>query len=447
MSVQRRLLVAAMLVLAACAARKPGEPIKPGYNMYSPEQDVEIGKQASAEIRQQVDIVKDADLQRYVSELGAKIASQPDAGGYPYTFTLINDPTINAFALPGGPIFVNSGLIEQAENEAQAMGVLAHEVAHVVLRHGTSQASKATLMQIPAVLAGVALADQNGAVQQLGQLGVSMGLNMLMMKYSRRAEKQADALGAKLLSQAGYNPVEMARFFEKLEGEGGERPPAILSSHPSPGNRVKLVEEELAALPQADYTAVSGQFAKMQNLVARLPESKPPMQTAARQTAPPDAPRRGFREYSDGRIQFAYPDGWDLFGDRNSNVITIAPQDGLVRTQSGGTAIGYGAVMSVYRPQSARGLESATRELFGQLQSVNSGLQATGQQRGQVSGRAALLTRVVGRSPYGGREMNHLLTVAQPDGLFYMVFVTPEEGARQLQGTFEAMLSSIQFAQ
>jgi hypothetical protein len=267
-----------------------------------------------------------------------------------------------------------------------------------------------------------------------------------MMKYSRGAEKQADALGAKLLSQAGYNPVEMARFFEKLEGEGGDRPPAILSSHPSPGNRVKLVEAELAALPQAEYGTGSGQFAAMRNLVARLPEPKPPMQTAARQTAPPDAPRPGFREYSDGHIQFAYPDGWELFGDRNSNVITIAPRDGLVQTRSGGTAIGYGAVMSVYRPQSARDLESATKELFGQLQAVNSGLQATGQQRGQVSGRPALLTRVVGRSPYGGREMNHLLTVAQPDGVFYMVFVTPEKAAGQLQGTFEAMLSSIQFA-
>src|SRR5512138_143203 len=145
---RKHLFVAILaLVLSACATRRPGEPLKPGFNVFGKEQDVEIGQQAAAQVRAQVDLVTNQELQGYVSKTGSTLVSHPEAGGYPYSFTLINDQSINAFALPGGPAFIHSGLIGATDNEAQFAGVLAHEIGHVALRHATNQASKANLLQ------------------------------------------------------------------------------------------------------------------------------------------------------------------------------------------------------------------------------------------------------------------------------------------------------------
>jgi len=245
--------------------RRPGSPIKPGFNVYSKEQDIELGRRGAAEISRQLELVSDQKLQEYIKTLGQRLASVRAAEDYPYTFTLIHDKGINAFALPGGPIFVNSGLLTAAENEAQLAGVLAHEIAHVALRHGTNQASKANLLQLPAAVGGVIL-GQGSVAAQAGQIGLGLGLNVLMLRYSRSAESQADALGARILAEAGYNPVEMARFFEKLEAEGGSRAPQFLSSHPNPGDRLRAVGAEIQTFPRQSYKASTGQFAHAQDL-------------------------------------------------------------------------------------------------------------------------------------------------------------------------------------
>ena len=171
-------------LLSACAARKPGEPLTPGFNMYSRQDDIEIGRQAAQTVRSEVDVVQDQQLQDYIGSLGRRLAQQPQAGDYPYSFTLIRDDSVNAFALPGGPVFINTGTMAAAENEAQLVGVIAHEIAHVALRHGTSQASKANLTTIPAVLAGSVIGDQSVAAQ-IGQAGLAVGVNSVLLKYSR----------------------------------------------------------------------------------------------------------------------------------------------------------------------------------------------------------------------------------------------------------------------
>jgi len=260
----------AALMLGSCAARRPGAPLRPGFNLFSPEQDIQLGRDAAVEVRKQVEVVENTELQGYVSELGSRLSRTAEAGPYPYTFTLVNDPTLNAFALPGGPVFLHSGILAAVDNEAQLAGVLAHEISHVALRHGTNQASKANIAQLPAVLAGAAVGQESMAAQ-LAQLGIGVGFNSLLLKYSRDAERDADSLGTRLMSQARYNPIEMARFFEKLEGEGGSRAPDFLSSHPSPGNRVRNVEAEIQTLAATSYGDGSGRFARMKSLVVQLP--------------------------------------------------------------------------------------------------------------------------------------------------------------------------------
>ncbi len=445
----RRLTVTLSIALTlSCATRQPGDPLEPGYNLASPQQDIELGRQAASEIRRQVQVVQDERLQSYIRDLGRRLGSQPDAGEWPFEFTVINEPSINAFALPGGPIFIHSGLISAADNEGQLVGVLAHEISHVTLRHGTSQASKAQMIQLPAVLAGILIGD-SGALAQISQVGLGLGLNALVMKYSRNAEKQADALGARIMAGAGYDPIEMASFFQKLDEQGGPRPPALLSSHPSPGNRVKLVQAEMAALPSGQYNAESGQFPRAKQIVARLPEPPKPQQEQLAQEggAPPRAPQpTGFQRGAGRDFSLDYPQGWETFGDQRSNTVTIAPRQGLVRTRQGGVTLGYGTVLSTYQPRFSRDALNATYELIDGLQEMDPSLRVVGAPRQvNVNGSPGLVTLMQGRSPYGGAERDVVLTVPRPNGLFYMVFVGPEQGFQQLEPVFSRIVDSIRF--
>jgi beta-barrel assembly-enhancing protease len=443
------LLVVMILLSTSCAGRRPGDPLRPGFNLFSVEQEVELGREAAAQIRQNVEVVNNQSLQNYIRTLGGRLAQTEAAGKYPYNFTLINDPSINAFALPGGPIFVHSGLIANAENEAQLVGVLAHEIAHVALRHGTNQASKANLVQLPAMIAGSMLGQ--GATGQLGQLGLALGLETLLMSYSRGAENEADALGSRIMAAAGYNPIEMARFFEKLESQGGSRAPQFLSSHPNPGNRVTAVQAEIQTFPTGQYGTNSGQFNQAKQLVSQLPPPRRNPQQTQRSAAPqpqqaPSMPQGGFQQLNARQFTMQYPTGWQAFGDQNSAAVTIAPREGLVQDSRGNVAIGYGSMLSYYFPQNRSNLQQATAQLVQQLQQSNPGMRVTSRARQiQVDGSQGLITQLQSNSPYGGTETNILVTVNRPEGVFYMVFVAPEQHFSQLQGTFETMLQSLRF--
>lgn len=268
-----------VLLAALCLARNPGDPLKPGFNLFSKQQDVQLGQEAAQQVRQQYQPVQNPYLQDYLKRVGERLANTPEAkqGGFPFNFTLVNVGEINAFALPGGPMFVFTGLMKATDNEAQLAGVMAHEMAHVILRHGTNQASKANLLQLPALLAGSALGNGGGILGQLAQVGVGLGANSVLLKFSRDAESQADALGSHMMSSAGYNPIEMARFFEKLEGtSGSSRGSQFFSDHPNPGNRQRAIEAEIQYLPRRTYGAETGEFAKVKQQIAALPA--PPAQ-------------------------------------------------------------------------------------------------------------------------------------------------------------------------
>lgn len=266
--------------LAGCASRvNPAVAPTPGFNLFSRQQDIQLGQEAAAKVRQEYQAVQNPWLQNYLRRVGNRLASQPQAraSGFRFTFTLLDVRQINAFALPGGPVFVFSQLILFTNNEGELAGVLAHEISHVILRHGTNQVSRAEIIQLPAALAGAALGGS--ALGQLVNAGLGVGLSGLFLRYSREAETQADELGARIMAEAGYNPIEMARFFEKLEAKGGPGVPQFLSDHPSPGNRVQNVEAVIRTLPRRTYNYSTGEFAKAQRLARELPPpSKQPQQ-------------------------------------------------------------------------------------------------------------------------------------------------------------------------
>ena len=236
---------------------------------------MQLGKESAEQVRKQMTVIKDPVLTDYVNRVGKRLVSAHEAqeSGFPFTFEVVADPSINAFALPGGPMFINTGLLRAVDNEAQLAGVMGHEMSHVILRHGTNQASKSKLIELPAVLgsqiAGTSMAGQ------LAQLGIGLGAGSVLLKFSRTAESQADLMGSHLMAESGYNPLEMARFFNKLNAEGGQRAPQFLSDHPNPDNRQKAIEEEARKLPQQNYAYQTGQFQRMKQVVAQIREPKP----------------------------------------------------------------------------------------------------------------------------------------------------------------------------
>jgi len=270
------LLLVAAGILSLSAWRKPGEPLRPsGLNFFSPQQDVQLGQEAAAEVRKQVVVVPNQFLQDYIRRIGRRLAMPPEAGDWPFNFTVVLDPNINAFALPGGPMFVNSGTIVNAGNEAQIAGVMGHEMSHVILRHGTKQASKANLLQIPVMLAG-AIVGNGSLLGELTKIGIGVGANSILLKYSRDDESEADALGTHLMAEAGYNPIELAHFFQTLEAHGGSRPLQFLSDHPNPGNREQAIDAEARTLPQRQYGYQTGEFDRAKAEVGKLPKTAPP---------------------------------------------------------------------------------------------------------------------------------------------------------------------------
>ncbi|PYY18558.1 MAG: hypothetical protein DMG61_00195 [Acidobacteria bacterium] len=247
--------------------------------------DVQVGQESAAQVRKQMTLVKDSFLNQYVNTVGKRLANAREAkdSGFPFTFEVVADPSINAFALPGGPMFINSGLLKSVDNEAQLAGVMGHEMSHVILRHGTNQASKSQMIQLPAVL-GSQMAG-GSMMGQLAQLGIGLGANSVLLKFSRGAESQADLLGSHLMAESGYDPVQMAKFFEKLEADGGARGPQFFSDHPNPGNRQAAIQKEVTKMPQQNYGYQTGQFQRMKQVAAAIKEP-PPKQPAQPQQPP-----------------------------------------------------------------------------------------------------------------------------------------------------------------
>jgi hypothetical protein len=294
------------------------------------------------------------------------------------------------------------------------------------------------------MLAG-AIVGNGSMLGQLAQLGIGLGANSVLLKFSRDAESQADALGAHLMAEAGYNPIEMARFFEKLQGSA--RGPQFLSDHPNPGNRMRAIEDEIRSLPQRNYGFETGEFQRAKADAAALPPPRKQANLRSNAAPPSGAPSgSGWRQLRGQSFAVAYPGSWQTFGDQQSSMITIAPREGLVQGRNGNTQIGYGAMLSYFTPERRTDLRSATDDLIHHLHAQNPSIQVGNSRSVRVGGSPGLLTMLESSSPFGGAESDALVTVARPEGLFYMVFIAPNQDFQQLQATFQQMLNSIQFA-
>ena len=200
-----------------------------------------------------------------------------------YSFDVVNLREINAFALPGGPMFLHRGMLQAARTDDEVAGVMAHELSHVVLRHGTLQAAKAQKFQIGAIagqILGSIVGGQKGAIISQGS---QIGLGTYFLKYSREYEREADLLGAQIMARAGYNPREMANMFRTIEQQGGSGGPEFLSDHPNPGNRHDAIIREAASLRTAGAASTGPAFNSVRTRLAQMPPAPTTQQVARAQ--------------------------------------------------------------------------------------------------------------------------------------------------------------------
>jgi predicted Zn-dependent protease len=247
---------------------------KGNLDFYSLEKEAQLGRQLAAEIDRQGKLITDPVVTEYINRIGQNIALRSDAKT-PFTIKVIDSADVNAFALPGGFLYVNSGLVLAADNEAEVIGVMAHEIAHVAARHGVEQASKGRLFQwlsIPLIFVG-------GPLGAIAQNAVSILVPLTFLKFSRGAEEEADRLGLQYMWAAGYDPTSMLSFFEKLKAKEKKKPGTlekVFSTHPATGNRIEKARALLVRFPERDeYTLSTSEFNNVKDrLVAITNQSK-----------------------------------------------------------------------------------------------------------------------------------------------------------------------------
>jgi hypothetical protein len=456
-------LVLAALPLATFAQTK----ISYHSNKYKVADDVKLGRQAAAEAEQQFPLLRDPQVASYVESVGQRlVAGIPPEFQHPefrYYFKVINASDINAFALPGGPMYVNRGMIQAARSEGEMAGVMAHELSHVALRHGTAQATKAQKYAIGAGIAGILGTILAGPT--VGQLA-QMPIGVYFLKYSREYETEADLLGARIMANAGYDPRDLANMFRTIERQGGGGGGGWFSDHPSPANRYARINQEAQYLQVANYPRDSREFlainerlrgyprastmAEIQRSGQRYPNQGGEYPTGDRTNYPSgprgrvEYPSSRFRNYSAlGFLRVSVPENWREINEQNS--VWFAPS-GAYGSTNGQVVYTHGVNFGVSQTRS-RNLQQATNDFVNSLQQGNGNMRArTGYQRTSIGGRSALAVGLSNMNEATGQpEVVNIITTQLRNGeLLYMIAVSPENETSNYQNVFQNILRSLQ---
>lgn len=454
-------LAASIWMLPVAALAQKTQIVAP-KNKYKVQDDIKLGNDAASQVERQFPIMNDADATAYVERVGrrlvAAIPPQFRQPAFNYRFKLVDASDINAFALPGGPMYVNRGMIQSARNEGEMAGVMAHEISHVALRHATAQQTKATsaksvLGTIGLVLGGAVLGGDAGA--QLGALGAAAW----MTKYSREYESQADTLGAQIMAEAGYDPRDLANVFQTIQQESkGSGAPEWLSDHPDPGNRYEKINREASFLQvSANPIKITRDFERIQARFRGMPRARTMSEierqgggrtttntstnpsTGGRYAATVQYPSTQVRSYSGVNwLSINVPSNWvDLPGQGS---LQFAPAGAY-----GDQGITRGVMLGVYRGQNSS-LAVDTNAYLSELLQGNSYLQQRGStSQTYLAGRQAYTASFAGRSSITGRTeiVTVYTTKLKSGGLFYAATVVPENESFSYAGAFKNLLTSI----
>jgi len=469
MSLSRITSIVIASVVVSVGALGAQTTVTPPDNKYTPAQDVELGQKAAQEAEQQLPMLRDEEVTSLVTSIGRRLVdSIPQDlrhSEFRYSFQVVNVREINAFALPGGPMFVNRGMIEAARTEGEVAGVMAHEMSHVALRHGTAQATKATKYEIGTLLGAVVGSIIGGNVGSAVAQGTQFGLGTAFLRFSREFERDADLLGSHIMAEAGYNPLEMANMFKTIEQQGGSGGPQWLSDHPNPGDRYAYITREAETLQVRDVARDTRAFSQAQARLGQMARA-PTTEEAARSTAgrrgstPPSdgrprtssgdiaSPSSSYTSYTEGDLfRVSVPSNWrELPG---SEAITFAPDGAYGSTGQRGSSFTHGIEIGVARNE-MHDLRTATDELVSTVAGSNPNLsRPSSYDRMTIGGRQGLHTALSnGSNASGQQERIAVFTMLLSDGnLFYALGVAPRDRFSEYEGTFRRVIGSIEIVQ
>src|SRR5436853_3018491 len=282
--------------------------------LISESQEIAMGRDYDQQVAASIGLYADTAWQRWIQQFGARLAATSERPNLPWTFHVVDDPVVNAFALPGGYIYVTRGILAHLNSEAELGGVVGHEIGHVTARHSVSQMSKQQLAQLGLAVGSIASPDFG---RYAGLAGQAFGV--LFLKYSRDNGSQADALGLRYMRRANYDPREMPHVFEMLtrvsQAQGGGRVPEWLATHPNPENRRGRIEQEVAALPQSFSGAAVNRDEYLRRLDGLVFGNNP---------------REGYFKDShffhpELRFRVTFPEGWTTTNGKQA-VVAVSPE-------------------------------------------------------------------------------------------------------------------------
>jgi predicted Zn-dependent protease len=379
--------------------------------LVSEQQGIAMGREADSAVIATIGLYADETWQSYMQKFGEKLAATSERPDLPWTFRVVDDPAVNAFAVPGGFVYVTRGLLTHLTSEAELASVVGHEIGHITARHTAAEMSKQQLIGAGLVVGSIAssqVAKYAGAASQ--------ALGILYLKYSRDDESQADELGLRYMRRANYDPRQMPEVFRMLEQmsaqEGGDQLPSWLATHPSPANRVDAISKQIAALPQ-DF---SGTVVNRDSYLRRLDG----------QVFGED-PREGYFEGSrflhpGMRFQVTFPEGWATQNGKQAVVAVSSAQDAVIELSSASEA----------------GAAAAAQAFLGQ-----EGIQAGSTSRGSVHGLTAV-SAPFGAATANGQLKGTVLFVEYGGAVFRLLGYTPDAGWSTYQSAIEQALGSFQ---
>ena len=432
-------------------------------NKYRVEEDVKAGREAAREVSQQLPMLRDDGVDDYVEQVGQRLVeSIPNEfrhSQFRYTFDVVNVSDLNAFALPGGPMYINRGMLQAAKNEGEVAGVLAHEISHVALRHGTAQAGATTKYQVGSILGQIAGAILGGVAGEAISLGSQLGFGGMALKYSRDYERQADLLGAQIMARAGYDARDMANMFQTIQSKGGgSGAPEWLSSHPNPGNRYAAINKEAQSLRVTNPVRNTAEFTQVRSRLQRMAQAPTTEQVmrqggnrrTGRDTGYPSGqvgrvePPSGRYETFDGGNLFRIdvPSNWrELAGD---SMVTFAPEGGYGNYQ-GQSVFTHGLQVGMENTN-ARDLRTATRQFVEGLSQSNPNLRQSGSTNVRFAGRNGLGIVLQNLSDVTRQQEGIVLytTLLNDGSLFFVVGVAPAREFNSYRQIFDRSVQSLQ---
>ncbi|MCC7053277.1 MAG: M48 family metalloprotease [Gemmatimonadaceae bacterium] len=408
----RRLALGAALSVAATGCATNPATGRRELSLIPQGQEIAMGQEGAKAAAAQMGIYPDSGLQRYVSGLGLSIAKSSERPDLPWSFSVVDDPIVNAFALPGGPVFVSRGILAHMNSEAQLVSVLGHEAGHVTAKHSVSQMSKQQILQIGLIGAMVLKPE----LQQFGDVA-SQGLGVLFLKFSRDDEIQADELGFRYMTAKNYAPTEMAEMFKTLQrvsgGAGARGTPEWLSTHPDPGNRVEKTAQRMAAAGRSFTGSTINRDVYLRRIDGMIFG---------------EDPRAGYFQQTTFiqptmQFRFDFPTGWRTQNSAEQVIGASAQGDAQVALTLAGNVAPQAALQKFLQQQGVRAGQVYTNPINGNTAAI---------------GQFAAQTQ-------DGKVLAGYVAYIQQDGITYQLLaITLQQSIQQYDGVFRNVIGSFQ---